>query len=231
MSEDFTRLLILAAIFIVLPVVEGALRRRKRGRGVEGAPAGLPERDGNGTEARGSAAGAGEDQNEEGASEGLPAHDLWKELRRALAQGQQPTDPAPEPEPEPQPQTRVIFEAPFVPSPEPEPERRVPPTEEFSPRSGARSTSPEVYRTHLPVPGRASGEVDRVARRPSPLSTGEIGDAALPDAQATGGGTGPEALLALMRGMSATDLRRAVLFHEVLGPPISERDEDPLGGL
>ena len=229
MSEDFTRLLILAAIFIVLPVVEGALRRRKRGRGVEGAPAGLPEPDGNGAEAWGGAAGAGEDQKEEGASEGLPAHDLWKELRRALAQGQQPTDPAPQTQPEPQP--RVVFEAPFVPSPDPESERRALPTEEFSPRSGARSTSPEVYRTHLPVPDRASGEVQRVARSPSPLSTGAMGKAAAPDAQAKGGGTAPETLLAFMRGMSATDLRRAVLFHEVLGPPISERDEDPLGGL
>ena len=102
---------------------------------------------------------------------------------------------------------------------------------EFSPRSGAGPVSREVYRTQMPVPQRAQSEEVPAVREPTPVIAGAMGEAAVSNVEPTGGGTAPEALLALVRGMAATDLRRAVLFQEVLGPPISERDEDPLGGL
>ena len=196
---------------------------------MEGVPAPPPELDQNGSEARGESVGAGGDQKEERASEGLVPADVWEELR-ALAQGRPRAERATEPEPEPE--SRVILEAPSPPSRERVSEQRALLPTEPGPRSGAGSASREIYRTKLPVPGRAWGEEADAARvPPPPLSTGVIGEAAALGRQETVGGTAPAALLELVRGMSATDLRRAVLFHEVLGPPVSERDEDPLGGL
>ena len=71
-----------------------------------------------------------------------------------------------------------------------------------------------------PTPGRGSlgrREAFPVAAA-SPIETGAIGTAA----EQGGHGAAEEALVALHH-MSKDDLKRAVIFREVLGPPISER--------
>jgi hypothetical protein len=186
-------------------------------------------------------------------SEGLLPADLWEELAALARGERRPdrvppvTDDAPDsaagtgpteperPEPGDVPLTTAGAEDYRAPSSQPATQRsraaRPLPQKPASRRSWRDTepsdglpayspTSRQPTPARGPTPGRGSlgrREAFPVAAA-SPIETGAIGTAA----EQGGHGAAEEALVALHH-MSKDDLKRAVIFREVLGPPISER--------
>lgn len=144
-------------------------------------------------------------------SEGLIPSEIWEEIQ-ALARGEVPRKPEPEPAPEPQsarvpPPVRV--------------ERRHAPAES----AGGESPSAEApgrRRRVEPVPYRAPHPVHTAHERYGTPVSARL----TPPAQVERGArtaAAADAVAALRGGREA--LRRAVILQEVLGPPVSLREE------
>jgi len=241
MSEGFFQLLIFAAIFLFLPALEGALRRRKQERS-GGLPMPQPEWEDEegpefepaGPEEWGETSGPARGHPTQSSEDLLPA-DLWEELR-ALARGErtleQDVQPKPRPEPAAQPPTSEASQK-WQLEPRPPPQADVPDfdthgrpePERFSearalpPKPRPRERSGQVGEPSVPRPTGGLGDFPEALESP----IGADGSRTVRSATSDAGTTA--AFLSDLRHMAGSDLRRAVIFREVLDPPISERDE------
>ena len=153
-------------------------------------------------------------------SEGLIPADVWEEIQAMARGGKAPVRAASPPKPAPPP-TEAAARVP-VPTPARVP-RAVPPPMSTAARKTRPTTVPEVdavvvaeHAVHLTHPKYGKPVHDRL--------TG-FGD----DPHARGLSADSKALRSVLRGGGA-GLRQAVLLLEILGPPVSLRD-DPSAGL
>jgi hypothetical protein len=216
-SEEFFQLLIFAIIFLLLPTLEGVLRRRKQqGRGPIPTPDSdwEPDEEERGGEPRDVVGSARPRPARARSSEDLLPQDLWDELK-ALARGERTLEERAPVAPPSSPPPSVSDTPTTVRAREPEPVGLRSREARVLPPKPAGGTVVRRPRARDAVPGFSDAA-------PSPIEIGAIGGGA----RARSGHAGsPEAILATLRAMSSSDMRRAVIFQEVLGPPVAERED------
>lgn len=234
MDELFT--LVLIVVFVVLPLLEGVLKKRRRDAPPPEAerppepPARRPEvprRTPRTPEGRAAPPEAAPRPREadSGASEGMIPPDIWEELTGL---------PAPErsrPEAEEAPPEAPPGETPSREAPASAESRR--PSGRPAPTPGPRAPLPEMG-APLPV---ARGEIGESGEAATLARTGGGAPAPLPPPpgrpapRRTGGSSAARLVSDLRGGSSVDELRRAVLYREVLGPPVAFRGDPGPGEL